>query len=189
MANAFKKCLVFTECAQKVAEARVRINQICGTFHPAVVIHVNETNGQAITKEPVTGNIVPVKFELCCQDPHFKPTLLNNKIINCGWVRGVLVVKNANTGASFGCLDVSLVFQEEQEVCGILSTDHISEVFVRHEGTSTCVVFLSCPNGAIEPHLILKCVFIVQKDVTRNEKVLLPGCSPSSPPCPCPVDC
>lgn len=41
---------------------------------------------------------IPVKFEVCCQNPVFRPALIRDKIINCGWVRGTLIIKNKRTG-------------------------------------------------------------------------------------------
>lgn len=181
----FNNCLVFQTCLQKVAEARVEIDAINAVITGFQLV-VNETTGQVtITDGYAPGT--PAAFELCCQQaPNFRPILLKNKVINCGWVRGALLIKNANTGATLTCLDVALVFQDELEVPGVLPTDFVDEQVVENEGTAVCIVFeTNVKDAAVMPVLVMKCVFTVFLAVLRDEKVLPPICT--APPL-CPVE-
>lgn len=182
MGITFNNCLVFQECVQKVAEA------------PISITGLNAVTGLGITVNPVTGEatavvsgvVVPIAFEACCQttNPFFRPVLLVDKIINCGWVNAVLLIRNLDTGVVLTCVNLALVFQEEQVAPGVLPTDIISELVVEEEGTAICILLATNPTTALtEPFLVVKCVLVVQKTVTREQAVLPSTCRAISP-CP-----
>lgn len=186
MGITFNNCLVFQTCVQKVAEARVEIDALNAILTGFTLV-VNETTGQVTISDGYAPG-TPAVFELCCQQaPNFRPILLRNKIINCGWRRGALLIKNGNTGATLACVDVSLAFQNEIEAAGVLPTDFVDEQVVDEEGSSTCLVFqTNFITGTVVPTLVMKCPFIVFIVVTRDEKVLPPVCT-GAPLCPTPT--
>lgn len=177
MGITFNNCLVFQECVQKIAEASVSVTAL------------NAVTGLGITVNPVTGEatavvsgvVVPIVFEACCQttNPFFRPALLVDKIINCGWVNAVLLIKNLDTGVVLTCVNLALVFQEEQVAPGVLPTDTISELVAEDEGSAICIVLATNPTTALtEPFLVVKCALLVQKTVTREQAVLPTPCRP-----------
>ncbi|KJS18195.1 MAG: hypothetical protein VR69_01930 [Peptococcaceae bacterium BRH_c4b] len=175
MGISFHNCLVFNDCVQKVAEAQLTVAAINALTGLGIVV---DSFGNATVV--IGGVAIPVQFEVCCQLDKivFRPTLLKNKIINCGWVRGALLIKNADAGNVLACVDVSLAFQEEQVANGVLPTDFIRETVEIDEGTSTCLVLVLNPTtGVVEPVVIMKCVFTVAKIVTREEVVLPSNCT------------
>lgn len=178
-------CLVFEADVQKVAEARLTIaaiNDVTG-----LGITVNALTGEATAV--VSGVVVPISFELSCQTNRvfFRPTLLTDKIINCGWVNGAILIRNLDTGAILSCINIAATFQEEQEAPGVLPDDLIEEQVLNIEGSAICIVFETNAFTALsEPLLIVKCVFLVRKIVTRILAAALPTCAPISPTsCPC----
>ncbi|MFZ5591252.1 MAG: hypothetical protein ACOY81_05555 [Bacillota bacterium] len=193
MGITFNNCLVFDECVQKVAEARLKVSAISEATELNLV--VSEETGKVFSV-PADDNStdgpyerIPIKFEVCCQEPVFRPRLIKDKIVNCGWVRGTLIIKNAKTGVTIECLPVSLVFQEVQLACGVLPTDTITEFVAEKEGEVTCVVFETLPDTAEEPVaiVVMKCIFRVRKIVTREEIVLPDPCT-GGPVCPDPCE-
>lgn len=175
-------CLVFESCVQKVAEASLTVGAI------------NTATGLGITVNPLTGVAtavvagvtVPIDFEFCCQSDRvfFRPTLLTDKIVNCGWVNGAILIRNLDTGAILTCINIAATFQEEQEAIGVLPTDFFEEHTVEDEGSAICIVFATNPFTAVtEPVVVVKCVFVVKKTVTRQVAAVLPACKPVSP-CP-----
>ncbi|MCL6639690.1 MAG: hypothetical protein K6T80_08450 [Firmicutes bacterium] len=191
MGITFENCLVFQGCAQKTAEAAITVSALNSITGLDIVINPVTREATAV----VGGVTVPIAFEACCQtaSPFFRSSLLVDKIINCGWVNGAILIRNLDTGVVLACVNLALVFQEEQAAAGVLPTDTITEVVVKDEGSAICIVFSTNPvTGITEPLLIVKCVLLVQKTVTR-EQAVLPAICPSVAPCPtrrpvCPPD-
>ena len=176
-------CLVFEACVQKVAETRLTVAAINAATGLGIV--VNPLTGEATAV--VGGVTVPISFEFFCQSNNafFRPTLLRDKIVNCGWVNGVILIRNLDTGAILACLNIAATFQEEQEAPGVLPTDFIQEQVVEEEGTAICIVFATNSDTAVtEPVLIFKCILLVKKTVTRELVAAIPPCPPPVSPCP-----
>jgi hypothetical protein len=176
-------CLVFESCVQKVAEARLTLTAINAVTGLGIV--VNPLTGEATAV--VDGVVVPIQFEFCCQTNRvfFRPTLLRDKIINCGWVTGAILIRNLDTGAILTCINIAATFQEEQEAPGVLPTDLFEEHIVEEEGSAICIVFETNASTAVtEPVLVVKCIFLVKKTVTREEAAVIRPCPPLRPVCP-----
>ena len=177
--------VVFEQCVQKLAEARITIAAI------------NDVTGLGITVNPVTGEVtavvggvvVPIDFEFCCvvNRAVFSPTLLTGKIINCGWVNGAILIRNLDTGMVLTCLNVALIFQDEVVAVSVLPTDTITEQVAGDEGSAICIVFGTNTFTALtEPILIVKCVMLVLITVLRGVSVI---CPTTSAPTTCPPTC
>lgn len=182
MGITFNNCLVFQGCAQKIAEAGITVTAL--NILTGLGIVVNPVTGEATAV--VGGVTVPIAFEACCQttSPFFRSSLLVDKIINCGWVNGAVLIRNLITGAVLACANLALVFQEEQVAPGVLPSDTITEVVVEDEGSAICIVSSTDPaTGVTEPLLIVKCAMLVQKTVTRDQAVF-PSICPTVSPCP-----
>ncbi|KJS17105.1 MAG: hypothetical protein VR69_06255 [Peptococcaceae bacterium BRH_c4b] len=187
--------VVFEQCVQKLAEARITIAAI------------NDVTGLGITVNPVTGEVtavvggvvVPIDFEFCCvvNRAVFSPTLLTGKIINCGWVNGAILIRNLDTGMVLTCLNVALTFQDEVVAVSVLPSDTITEQVAGDEGSAICIVFSTNTFTAItEPVLIVKCVILVLITVMRGVSVICPTtqcpttCPPTTQaPTTCPPTC
>ncbi len=177
--------VVFEQCVQKLAEARITIAAI------------NDVTGLGITVNPVTGEVtavvggvvVPIDFEFCCVANRavFSPTLLTGKIINCGWVNGAILIRNLDTGMVLTCLNVALTFQDEVVAVNVLPSDIITEQVAGDEGSAICIVFSTNTFTALtEPVLIVKCVILVLITVLRGVSVI---CPTTSAPTTCPPTC
>jgi hypothetical protein len=187
-------CLVFQACAEKVAEARLTVGAINDVTGLGII--VNPLTGEATAV--VGGVTVPISFEFCCQTSRvfFRPTLLADRIVNCGWVNGAILIRNLDTGAILTCINIAATFQEEQEAPGVLPSDFFDEQIVEDQGTAICIVFETNPLTAVtEPVLIVKCIILVKQTVTRALVAVLPTCPPVISPCPtvsptvCPTVC
>lgn len=195
-----KTCTVFEACTQKVAEARLPLKAIENELGLKFV--VNKQTGE------VTVNDNPVTFELMVQEPVFQGSTICNKIINIGFVWGVLAIKiDGIPLKNNGCIRVALVFQEEEAACGVRPGDILDELVVAREGTATGVVFestgkLASASGKtfifilkprVEAVLIMKASFLVKKVVQRVINKPVRPCTPKElrPLCPpfCSSDC
>jgi hypothetical protein len=173
-------CLVFEDVVQKVAEARLSVDALNALTD--LDIAINPLTGEATAV--VDCDVVPVSFEVACQPGRvfFRPTLFTGKIVNCGWAFGDVFIRNIETGIILASINIAATFQEEQEVPDVLPTDFIEEKVLQEEGSLTCLVFEShsC-TGLVEPVLIVKCIFLVKKTVTRELAGIIPICIPINP--------
>lgn len=194
--------VIFEECVEKVAEARIAvsaINSITG-----LDITVNPLSGEACAV--IDGAEVPIEFEFCCSlgRVFFRPTLLVGRIVNCGWLNGAILIRSLETGNVVTCINVALPFQSEVAAPAVRPTDIIREQAVEDEGSALCIVFdTNTFTGLSEPVLIVKCIILVLITVIQGESVVCPPTTqaPTTQPpttcCPpttmgpisCPPDC
>ncbi|WP_128739069.1 hypothetical protein [Desulfocucumis palustris] len=174
----FENCLVFNHCVQNVAGAQLTVAAINNISGRNIMVDAGGSP-RLITG----GKEIAVQFEVCCRLDRvtFSPTLLRNKIINCGWVSGSLLIKNIGADNVLDCIEVTLTFQQELAANGVLPGDLIRETAEVDEGTDTFLALRLNPDtGAVEPVVFMKWVFSETMVVTRNQVSLPSNCNTQS---------